>query len=353
MCSSSATIFMAISVLFDGISIPLNGPHATLPPGRPDVAWLCVMSRKDELRDFLRSRRGRLRPEAVGLPASGRRRVEGLRREEVASLAGVSADYYTRLEQGRDLVPSIFVLDAIARALMLDDVEREHFHCLVNSVDGTTHPACGAAAVPHVRPEIRQLLAFVGAPAMVVGRGTAILAANAHIGELMTDFEALPPEERFYAHWLFLDPSARAVHAEHWETYARACVGVLRREAAVHPNDPRLQELIGRLGSGSAQFRGWWAAHSVDSHHHGSKHYRHPEVGPMTVAYEPTKLSDPDQWLYVYWAEPGSPSEAALRQLLTRTDAGRPQPPPRRSAGGVDRGHQRGDAAPERRPRRP
>jgi transcriptional regulator with XRE-family HTH domain len=312
------------------------------------------MSRKTELRDFLRSRRSRLRPEAVGLPASGRRRVEGLRREEVAALAGVSVDYYARLEQGRDVVPSAFVLDAVARALMLDDVEREHLHCLVNSVDGAAPPP-DEQAVPEVRPEIRQLLAFLGTPAMVVGSGTAILACNAHARALMTDFEALPPERRFYADWLFLDPAAQLVHAEHWEPYARACVGVLRREAAVHPHDARLHGLVGRLGTGSAEFRAWWAAHDVESHHYGSKHYHHPVAGHMVVSYEPTKLADADQWLYLYWVEPGSPSEAAMRQLQAWVEsAAWPQlPSARRPRSAGDRGRQRVEAPTDRRPRRP
>jgi transcriptional regulator with XRE-family HTH domain len=312
------------------------------------------MSRKTELRDFLRSRRSRLSPEVVGLPVSGHRRVEGLRREEVASMAGVSVDYYTRLEQGRDLVPSSFVLDAIARALMLDEVEREHFYCLVNSADRAA-AALDDDAVPLVRPEVRRLLAFLGSPAMVVGRGTAILAVNVHIRELMTDFEALPPEQRSYAHWLILDPTSKEVFAEHWEPYARATVGVLRREAAAYPNDPRLHALIGRLGTGSADFRAWWAAHEVESHHYGTKHYHHPVVGHMVVSYEPTKLSDPDQWLYLYWAEPGSPSDAGMRQLQGWVESATwpRRPSLLRPSRDGDRDHRRAEVAADRAPRRP
>jgi len=271
------------------------------------------MARKAELREFLRSRRARLQPETVGLPASGYRRVPGLRREELAVLAGVSVDYYTRLEQGRDLSPSDSVLDALARALRLEAVERAHLYALVHSSQPT--PASDLANPPKVRPDVRRLLAFLKTPALVVGRGTSVLGSNALSHALIADFEAMPLEERYYAHWLFADPMARQVFEDRWEGYARETVAVLRRDTSRWPNDAALQTFIGRLATVSSEFGSWWSQHDVETHHYGSKRYNHPIVGDITVFHEATRLSDGDQYLFLYSVEPGSPSEDAMRLL--------------------------------------
>jgi transcriptional regulator with XRE-family HTH domain len=271
------------------------------------------MRRKGELREFLRSRRARLQPETVGLPASGYRRVPGLRREELATLAGVSVDYYVRLEQGRDLSPSDSVLDAIARALRLDGVERAHLYALVRS--SGTNAVADSTSPPVIRADVRRLLDFLKIPALVIGRGTAVLGSNALSRALMADFDAMPSEQRYYAHWLFVDPAARQVFEDRWEGYARETVAVLRRDTSRWPQDVELQTLIGLLSIKSTEFRTWWSQHDVETHHFGSKRYNHPVVGDITVFHEATQLSEGDQYLFLYSVEPGSPSEDAMKGL--------------------------------------
>jgi transcriptional regulator with XRE-family HTH domain len=271
------------------------------------------MARNAELREFLRSRRARLQPEAVGLHASGYRRVQGLRREELAMLAGVSVDYYTRLEQGRDLSPSDSVLDALARTLRLEPVERAHLYALVHSSQST--PALDLAHPPTIRPDVRRLLDFLKTPAVVIGRGTSVLGSNALSRALIADFDAMPVEERYYAHWLFADPMARQVFEDRWEGYARETVAVLRRDTSRWPADTVLQTFIGQLSTISSEFGAWWSQHDVETHHYGSKRYNHPIVGDITVFHEATRLSDGDQYLFLYSVEPGSPSEDAMRLL--------------------------------------
>jgi transcriptional regulator with XRE-family HTH domain len=271
------------------------------------------MARKAELREFLRSRRGRLQPEAVGLPAIGYRRVPGLRREEVAMLAGMSVDYYTRLEQGRVASPSDSVLDALARALGLEAVERAHLYALVRSSQSA--PASDLANPPTIRPDVQRLLDSLKTPALVIGRGTSVLGSNALVRGLIADFDAMPLEERYYAHWLFANPVARNVFEDRWEGYARETVAVLRRDTSRWPKDTVLQAFIGRLSIISSEFGTWWSQHDVETHHYGSKRYNHPIVGDITVFHEATRLSEGDQYLFLYSVEPGSPSEDAMRLL--------------------------------------
>jgi transcriptional regulator with XRE-family HTH domain len=269
------------------------------------------MARKVGLREFLRTRRARIRPQDVGLAVSGYRRVPGLRREELAALAGISVDYYVRLEQGRDLCPSDSVLDALARALRLDAVERTHLYDLARSDQA---PAVVETETAALRPNVRRLLDYLDAPALVVGRGTVVLGSNALSRALMTDFDDLPPGQRYFAQWIFLDPIPRELYLD-WEIPARETVGVLRRDVARHPEDSALHSLIGELSAGSAQFRDWWADHDVDTHNSGTKRYNHPIAGELTVFHEATQLHDDEQWLYLYWVEPGSRSEQAMRLL--------------------------------------
>src|SRR6476620_11653257 len=173
------------------------------------------MTRKAELREFLRVRRARLRPEDVGIQASGQRRVPGLRREEIASLAGMSVDYYVRLEQGRDLTPSPSVLDALARALRLDDVEREHLYSLVRPAAPPAHAGGSAPDRPApIRPGVRLLLDGIPTPAFVIGRRHDILATNRLARAMLADFDARPIRSRNHARWIFLDPATRDLYVD-------------------------------------------------------------------------------------------------------------------------------------------
>ncbi|WP_327358633.1 helix-turn-helix domain-containing protein [Streptomyces sp. NBC_01304] len=270
-----------------------------------------------ELRDFLRSRRARVAPEDVGIgPHAGRRRVPGLRREELAQLAGVSVDYYVRLERGRNPNVSSAVLDAVARALRLDAAERTHLFDLAKPKPG---PARRRPEPPQrVRPGLYRVLdALTGTPAMILGRRLDVLAANSLAKALYADFDALPHRERNLARFIFLDPAARELLAD-WERAARGAVAALRLYAGRHPHDPRLTELVGELAVHDEDFRQWWADHDVLEYTHGTKLYRHPLVGELALEYESLTLpDDPDQALYLYTAEPDSPSAHALQLLAT------------------------------------
>ncbi|MET7285951.1 helix-turn-helix transcriptional regulator [Streptomyces sp. NPDC005573] len=273
-----------------------------------------------ELGAFLRSRRARVRPQDAGVvPTGTARRVPGLRREEVAYLAGVSVDYYARMEQGRQQNVSDAVLDAVARALNLDEVE--HRHLLDLARRQTAPPGRRGPERPQrVRPEVYQMLDLLGesAPAVVMGHRMDVLATNRLARILITDFDALPHRERNMAVFQFLDPAARDLYAD-WEAVATDSVAMLRLYTGRHPDDPLLTDLIGRLSIRSPEFRTWWATHQVREKTHGAKRYRHPLVGEITVGYEVfTFAGDPDQTLCVYTPEPGASTDA-LRLLASWT----------------------------------
>jgi transcriptional regulator with XRE-family HTH domain len=268
---------------------------------------------KTELRDFLRSRRARLTPEAAGLaPHRGGRRVPGLRREEVAQLAGVSVDYYVRLERGRNLNVSEAVLDAVARALRLDDVERGHLFALARP----SRAQHRATPPQRVRPGLYRVLDALGdIPALITGRRLDILAGNRMARALHTDFDALPHRERNMARYVFLDPAARKLYDD-WPSVARSLVAILRVDAGRHPRDPQLAELIGDLSVRDDDFRRWWTDHDVLNNTHGTRLYHHPVVGNLTLDYEIfSPAGDEDQVIALHTAEPGSPSEQGLHQL--------------------------------------
>jgi transcriptional regulator with XRE-family HTH domain len=270
-----------------------------------------------ELREFLRSRRARLTPADAGLPAEkGVRRVPGLRREEVARLAGVSVDYYIRLERGRDVNASDSVLDALARALRLDDTERDHLFAVARRGRGPRPPIPEQRVRPGV---VRVLDALADTPALVLGRRLDVLAANSMALAMFSGFGGAPPQERNYARYMFLREGGRALHAD-WESAARATVAALRLYAGRYPHDSRLAGLIRELSSLDGDFRRWWAEHEVWRHSHGCKVLRHPLVGELTLTFESlTVTDDPEQRLGLYTADPGSPSERALRSLADRT----------------------------------
>ncbi|GIH27859.1 transcriptional regulator [Acrocarpospora phusangensis] len=272
-----------------------------------------------ELADFLKRARSQGDPSRAGLPADGRvRRVPGLRREEVARLAGVSTDYYTRLEQGRAINPSPAVVEALARALELDAAGRAHLKDLFGM---TAEPARRRPrSVQRVRPGLYQLLdALDGEPALILGRRTDILAANRMAKALFADFEQLPHRDRNYARWMFLNEGARALFAD-WAEQARAAVENLRLEVGRDPDDQATRALVDDLRAHSPEFDQWWERHRVHQRTHGSKRLRHPLVGELTVQYETLSLpGDPDVTLFVYTAEPGSPSKRALDLLASWT----------------------------------
>ncbi|MFG1703783.1 helix-turn-helix transcriptional regulator [Nonomuraea sp. M3C6] len=266
-----------------------------------------------ELREFLRSRRARVTPDQAGLaPQRGTRRVPGLRREEVAQLAGVSVDYYIRLERGRNLNVSAAVLDALARALRLTDAERDHLFDLARR----GRPRLRSLPPQRVRPGLLRVLeSMTDIPALVVGRRLDVLAANRMGRALITDFDTLPERERNMARYMFLTPAARRLYID-WETGARDTVAALRLYAGRNPDDRRLAELIGELSLRDEDFRRWWAEHDVLRHSHGVKRLHHPVAGDLTLNYEALAVSDdPEQSLGLYTTEPDSPSEQALRLL--------------------------------------
>jgi transcriptional regulator with XRE-family HTH domain len=284
----------------------------------------------EELKEFLRSRRARLDPADFEVDAAPRvRRVPGLRREEVAHLAGVSVDYYSRLEQGRDLNVSDEVLDAVARALRLDDVERAYLFEITRKAARRRRRRT-PGRVQRVRPGMWRLLETLDdvTPAFVFGRRMDVLATNHLARALLTDFDALPVRDRNMLRYTFLDESVRVLYRD-WEAVARDNVAILRLDAGRHPDDPLLAELVGELAVKSPEFRRWWAAHDVRERSHGTKHYHHPVVGDLTVDYECLALpGDPDQTLCVYTAQPGSASETSLKLLANWTGRSEHADPP-------------------------
>jgi transcriptional regulator with XRE-family HTH domain len=242
--------------------------------------------------------------------------VPGLRREEVAQLAGVSVDYYVRLERGRSLNVSESVLDAVARALHLNDTERSHLFAVARP----TRTRQRLMSPQRVRPGLYRVLdTLTDIPAIVLGRRLDVLASNRLARAFYTDFDALPHRERNMARYVFFDESVRELYAD-WEPAARGIVASLHLYAGQHPHDPQLAELIGDLSLRNRDFRRWWADHDVLSRTHGTKQYHHPVVGDLTLDYEALNpTGDPDQTLGLHTAEPGSPSENALRLLASWT----------------------------------
>ncbi|MFD9442361.1 helix-turn-helix transcriptional regulator [Streptomyces sp. NPDC060006] len=269
-----------------------------------------------ELSEFLRTRRARLKPEDVGLPDYGRyRRVPGLRREELAQLAGVSVAYYTRLEQGNGQHVSAEVLDAIARALRLSDAEHAHLTHLAKPKQQKKKPAGRAQ---QVRGPLRTLLDTMdGVPAILVGRRSDILVWNRMAAAVFGDWAELPAREQNWARLVFLRPEYRDLFVD-WEHKASDVVAQLRMDAGSHPNDPRLSALVGELSVKSEEFRRLWATHDVKEKCHGIQRLHHPLVGELDLRLESFHQADAhEQMLVTYHAEPNSPSAEALRLLAS------------------------------------
>ncbi|MEV6759708.1 helix-turn-helix transcriptional regulator [Streptomyces sp. NPDC051105] len=266
----------------------------------------------NELGEFLKARRSELSPREVGLPdTGGRRRVAGLRREEVALLTAISTDYYTRLEQGR-IQPSASVLTAVCRVLHLEDDQRDYLFGLAGKDAGGPR----RRAVQKVQPQLQRLLDDLTAtPGMVTGRRMDVLAWNPLAAALMTDFARIPEKKRNYVRVLFTDPDVRAMYAD-WEGNARMCVAHLRMQAARYPDDPRLAALVGELSVQDANFREWWGGHHVATRSLGTKVFHHPVVGELVLDWATLTCStDSEQELLVWTAEPGTPSYDGLRFL--------------------------------------
>ncbi|MBK3542221.1 helix-turn-helix domain-containing protein [Streptomyces rubiginosohelvolus] len=284
---------------------------------QPEAAAPEPLDRRAELSEFLRTRRAKLQPQDVGLPDFGRhRRVPGLRREELAQLAGVSVAYYTRLEQGNGRNVSAEVLDAIARALRLTDAEHAHLTHLARPARHKKKRR--PARVQRVRTGLLYLLDNMdGIPAYVTGARSDILAWNAMAAAVFGDWGALPPGERNWARLVFLSPGYRDLFVN-WDSKASDMVSYLRLYAGCHPDDPELSALVGELSVKSDEFRRLWATHNVKEKGHGVKLVRHPLAGDLTLSYETLNLpDDEEQHLVTYHAEPGSESAQALRLLAS------------------------------------
>ena len=245
------------------------------------------MDHRDEARDFLSGRRARITPEQAGVETFGtRRRVTGLRREEVARLAGVSIDYYTRLERGNLQGVSDSVLDAIAGALRLDSAEHEHLRDLARHQNATPRRAARVTPVAAVRPELQYLLdAVADAPAMIVNNRQDIVAANVLGYAMHADLVDTPARPLNFARFIFLDPQARNFYRD-WQRAAHTNVAILRREAGRTPNDRELAALIGELSMRSDDFRELWASHDVRRHYAGVKSFHHAVVGDLELHFQ-------------------------------------------------------------------
>lgn len=279
------------------------------------------MGNQSEVREFLMSRRAKVTPELAGLPGGPNRRVAGLRRTEVATLAGVSVEYYAKLERGAIAGASSSVLDAIARALQLDDTERSHLFDLARAADGiplSGRPRRRVTKSAVNRPSLQWALGTItGGVAFVRDQHQDLLATNelgrAFYSPLIGDGGRTPNLARFQ----FLDPASRDFYPD-WERFAHMCVAIMRAEAGRDPNDKGLHDLVGELSTRSDMFRQLWGAHDVRTHGSGTKRFNHPVVGELTLAYEELAITaDPGLVLMIYTAEPGSPSAERLQLLAS------------------------------------
>lgn len=272
-----------------------------------------------EVREFLASRRARITPEMAGLTLfGGRRRVPGLRREEVAMLAGVSVDYYTKLERGNLSGTSESVLDAIARALKLDEAERDHLYNLARASSPSGRARRRPLQSGAVRPPLQFMLdSITTSPAFIGNHRMDIVAANQLGFALYSEMYRGPGRPANHSRFIFLDPRSRDFYPN-WDLAANTNVAILRTQTGRNPFDKRLADLVGELSVRSEEFRTRWAAHNVRRHYAGTKVFHHPVVGELELAYEAMELAeDPGFTLTVYPAVPGSPSDERLRLLAS------------------------------------
>ena len=277
------------------------------------------MDNQAEVREFLATRRAKISPQQAGVPLYGqRRRVPGLRREEVANLAGLSVDYYTRLEKGNLRSASESVLEAIARALQLDDAERAHLLDLARAARDGAKPSRRRPPAPQVRPSIHWMLDSMTTSAAFVRNGRLdIIALNALCRAFYAPVLAETTQPVNLARYCFFNPTARDFYPD-WDGAADTTVSLLRTEAGRDPHNRALTDLVGELATRSDEFRTRWAAHDVRLHHTGSKQFEHPVVGSLTVSFDAMELpADPGLTLTVYAAEPGSATQEKLAMLAS------------------------------------
>ena len=280
-----------------------------------------AVDNRNEVREFLVSRRAKITPERASLLAGTNRRVPGLRRTEVAALAGVSIEYYSKLERGALAGVSASVLDAIARALQLDDAERAHLFDLARAADGSSallRPRRRSSKqwTPH-RSLQWTLDAVTEGPAFVRNGRMDLLAANRLARAFYAQVYADPQRPANLARFTFLDDNAHRFYPD-WDSAADICVAILRTEAGRDPRDKALHDLVGELSTRSTEFRTRWGAHNVRHHGTGAKTFHHHIVGDLTLAYEGLEMTaEPGLTLTIYTAEPSSPSEDALRLLAS------------------------------------
>jgi transcriptional regulator with XRE-family HTH domain len=277
---------------------------------------------RSEIRDFLTSRRARLTPEEIGLTAYGPRQVPGLRREEVAVLAGVSVDYYNRVERGNLAGASEGVLGAIAGALRLDEAERAHLFDLARASKDQATGRSRSTTRRAVRPSIEWMIeAMTGAAAFVVNGRQDILAVN-HLGRAFYSPMFESPAPANVARFTYLDPRAKDFFVD-WNRTAKECVAALRTQAGRYPFDRDLSDLVGELSTKSEQFAALWATHNVRLHRSAEKRFNHPLVGHLSLRYDRLAVAaDPGLEIFAYMAEPGSRSADALNLLASwATDA--------------------------------
>jgi transcriptional regulator with XRE-family HTH domain len=271
-----------------------------------------------DIAEFLTCRRARVTPEQAELPTWGPRRVKGLRREEVASRAGVSAEYYRRLERGKVSGVSDSVLEALARALQLDDAERAHLFDLARAANPIA-PKRRRPAQQRVRPVVLRILDSITSPAILRNSHVDYLAANPLGRALYAPLFDSPEQPANSARFTFLDPAAQDFYVD-WERTAKDLVALLRSEAGRNPYDRGLSDLVGELSTRSPEFRTWGAAHNVRYHQTGTKRLRHPVVGELELDYEVMDVSaDDGLTISVFSAEPGSRSAQALDLLASWT----------------------------------
>jgi transcriptional regulator with XRE-family HTH domain len=275
------------------------------------------MSERGALGEFLRNRRGRIGPTDVGLPAgTGRRQTAGLRREELAALAGVSVDYYIRLEQGRDTNPGASVLDALASALRLDDDERTHLHSLARNA--ASRPGARRPPAATVRAGLRQLLETVRpTPAYVLDPISNILAANPEGSHLMAGIDAWPRARRNVIRYVFTHPAAREVFVS-WRRMAEDCVAHLRTVAAADPGSPELEELVTELSAVSAEFAQLWQHYDVRVKSGSQRTFHHPAVGRFELTSEILTAIDGQRFV-AFQARPGTADHDAITLLAMAT----------------------------------
>lgn len=295
--------------------------HPSNPRAHFRRASVEVVDNRQEVREFLTTRRARITPDQAGLPATGARRVPGLRRSEVATVAGLSVEYYARLERGQIAGASTGVLDALARALQLDETERAHLFDLARAADGiptsgrprrrTSGKAASRLSLQWALDAIKDGVAFVRDPRQNLLATNAL--GRAFYSPVIGDGGRMPNLARFQ----FLDPAARDFYPD-WDLFAQMCVGIMRAEAGRDPHDRDLQDLVGELSTRSEVFRRLWADHNVRTHGSGTKRFNHPVVGELTLVYEELAVTaEPGLVLLIYTAEPGSPSSERLQLLAS------------------------------------